>query len=517
MDKARLRFQNALYGKFFGKPPPFEQVKKILTTLWSNVGEVLISDLPNGYLLLRCASQDVMHKILFEGPWTVNGIILQLAQWQPFFEPVFTKLTTAAVWVQLHNLPVEFWEAESLEKISTCLGRLLKVDDFTGSLARSKFARVCVELDLAKPLKQGFWLGDDCHRVFVVVLYERLPTFCYVCGVIGHGTNTCSRRNLDNQSSPSPPLCSDPGDGQRPTVMEEQGLPSIDREVGIGSRPPEFEQALDRKDEASENDFGPWMLVTRRRGRGGGRGGAGGSGNLEPRETHANPRTPVGENPNISAARSEVGRSPRGGRFRGRGGHASPRPRVSDGSGPNAPSVPSGKSPHANHDSEPMGMAPSAFLGAEVGGLSDTFHCPKEATGSIAIGKESNVEGSLASNLRSSVGPGLLSEMGESSVAHLRTVDRIADLLQPPNMHQRNPSMEMSESDEMSGSESEDDEENEEESEIEEGEEVVEAEDHMTLDQYQTGIRKENLIRRVPLEASSSFKKGRLEKGVMGA
>lgn len=47
-----------------------------------------------------------------------------------------------------------------------------------------------------------------------------------------------------------------------------------------------------------------------------------------------------------------------------------------------------------------------------MGGLSDTFHCPKEATGSIAIGKESNIEGSLASNLRSSVGPGLLSEMG---------------------------------------------------------------------------------------------------------
>lgn len=76
MSKARRRFQNSLYGKFFGKPPPFDQLKKILQTMWSNIGEVDISDLPNGYLLLRCVSQKIMEKILFEGPWSVNGIIL---------------------------------------------------------------------------------------------------------------------------------------------------------------------------------------------------------------------------------------------------------------------------------------------------------------------------------------------------------------------------------------------------------------------------------------------------------
>lgn len=32
--------------------------------------------------------------------------------------------------VQLHNLPVEFWDGETLETISSSLGRLLKIDDF---------------------------------------------------------------------------------------------------------------------------------------------------------------------------------------------------------------------------------------------------------------------------------------------------------------------------------------------------------------------------------------------------
>lgn len=52
---------------------------------------------------------------------------------------------------------------------------------------------MCIEIDLSKPLCKSFWLGDDSHRIFEVVLYERLPTFCYACGVIKHSSNSCSR------------------------------------------------------------------------------------------------------------------------------------------------------------------------------------------------------------------------------------------------------------------------------------------------------------------------------------
>lgn len=89
----------------------------------------------------------------------------------PYFESAFSKLSFVVVWV--HNLLVKFWDGDSLETISTSLGRLLKIDEFTFSLSRSKFARICMEINLAKPLKQGFWIGDDKHWVFVVVLYKK--------------------------------------------------------------------------------------------------------------------------------------------------------------------------------------------------------------------------------------------------------------------------------------------------------------------------------------------------------
>lgn len=81
---------------------------------------MIISYLPNGFLLIRCPSHDVLKRLLTDGPWSLNGIILQLSPWKSFFELAFAKLSTAAIVAHL--------------------GPLIKVDDLTLSLTRSKFA-----------------------------------------------------------------------------------------------------------------------------------------------------------------------------------------------------------------------------------------------------------------------------------------------------------------------------------------------------------------------------------------
>lgn len=129
--RAQIRFQLALYGKLFGKSSLFEMVKTILLGLWKTLGVVHISDMSNGYLLIRCETEVTKQHLLFGGPWSVNGLTLQLVPWQPYFEPAFTKLTKAMVWLQQHNLTVELWDGESLETITEPIGRLLKVDEFT--------------------------------------------------------------------------------------------------------------------------------------------------------------------------------------------------------------------------------------------------------------------------------------------------------------------------------------------------------------------------------------------------
>ncbi|XP_039121328.1 uncharacterized protein LOC120258056 [Dioscorea cayenensis subsp. rotundata] len=268
LSRAHQRFQHALFGKFFGKPPPFEQVKKSLMDKWAFVGELQISDLPNGFLLIRCPSHDASQHLLTNGPWSINGLTLQLAPWKPFFEPVFAKLTTAAVWVQLHNLPIELWDGESLDTVTAHMGNLLKIDDLTFNLTRSKFARVCIDLDLSKPLSRGFWVGDDSQRVFVVVLYERLPTFCYTCGVIGHGSKSCPHATIAEEGRTSPSL----RDPRRSAVSSHRSSDIAAENVDMdhASDQPQGEQ--NPPTDPPDSKFGSWMLVSRRRGRARSRG-----------------------------------------------------------------------------------------------------------------------------------------------------------------------------------------------------------------------------------------------------
>ncbi|CAB4316330.1 unnamed protein product [Prunus armeniaca] len=70
-------------------------------------------------------------------------------------------------WVQINGLNVEYFCFDVMEKIGNLIGATVKVDAHTMSQARGKFARVCVELDLAEPLTpfievEGLLIGL-CH------------------------------------------------------------------------------------------------------------------------------------------------------------------------------------------------------------------------------------------------------------------------------------------------------------------------------------------------------------------
>lgn len=78
-SRARMRFQHSLYGKFVGKAPRFDQVKMSLQAKWSDVEIIHIFDLSNDCLLIRCETHDANQKLLFDGPCTINRIILQLS------------------------------------------------------------------------------------------------------------------------------------------------------------------------------------------------------------------------------------------------------------------------------------------------------------------------------------------------------------------------------------------------------------------------------------------------------
>nr|GMD65699.1 Retrovirus-related Pol polyprotein from transposon RE1 [Ipomoea batatas] len=54
---------------------------------------------------------------------------------------------------------------------------------------------VRVAIDISEPLKKQMKLKkDNDTSAFIDFRYKRLPTFCFLCGVIGHGDRCCPKR-----------------------------------------------------------------------------------------------------------------------------------------------------------------------------------------------------------------------------------------------------------------------------------------------------------------------------------
>lgn len=77
-----------------------------------------------------------------------------------------------------------------LWNIAKGFGTPMKVDLTTLNLEKARFARICVEVNLKKPLKGTIQINEDHY----FVAYEGLTNICSGCGVYGHLVHNCPRR-----------------------------------------------------------------------------------------------------------------------------------------------------------------------------------------------------------------------------------------------------------------------------------------------------------------------------------
>lgn len=95
------------------------------------------------------------------------------------------KMRNVAVWIRIQRLPIELYNDVFLKRIRSNLSKFLKVDKLTLIHSRGKFIRICVKLDLEKPLE--FHIYVRRHKLQI----EGLHSICFQCGRFGHKKVQC--------------------------------------------------------------------------------------------------------------------------------------------------------------------------------------------------------------------------------------------------------------------------------------------------------------------------------------
>ncbi|CAL1388660.1 unnamed protein product [Linum trigynum] len=200
MEKQRYhrKWRSDLIVKALGRTFPFQVVSRRLESLWAKCGTLQISSLSWGFYVVRFTTQMDYEQATAGGPLMIGGHYLTVRPWRKGLNPRTGEVASTMVWVRLPGLPIEFINREAVERIASRIGRPIKVDNATQNGDMGRFARVCVEVDLTKPLLSQFKI----ERSTYYIEFEGLHQICTECGRNGHTTKTCP--NLFKPSKKEP-------------------------------------------------------------------------------------------------------------------------------------------------------------------------------------------------------------------------------------------------------------------------------------------------------------------------
>lgn len=155
------------------------------------------------------------------------------------------------VWIRIPKLPVELCNDRFLNRIVTTLGTMLRIDHLTSLHARGKFVRICVELDLDKPLTShiSIWGMKLCLE------YEGLHSICFRCGKYGHKKDAC--REMLEVAQDLTVVSEDSGMILEPAVQHSVAEPVI-----VQDAPGNKEQAniVVVENDQEVREMGPWNI-----------------------------------------------------------------------------------------------------------------------------------------------------------------------------------------------------------------------------------------------------------------
>lgn len=209
-DAEELRW--CLIGRFMTDTSlHFMSMHNTFAAVWKPVKGMFFRDLgQNCYLFQFFHEKDVL-RVESGGPWTFDRHLLLFRRLGVHEKPMVMPLFEFSIWLQVYDLPIGFRSEKVCATIGNYAGKFMESDvrNFDGSFR--DFVRIRILQDVRVPLKQQMKMKRKGGEWFYAKFqFERLPSFCFYCGLIGHSVQFCEK-TYDDPTADSNPIPYDPG------------------------------------------------------------------------------------------------------------------------------------------------------------------------------------------------------------------------------------------------------------------------------------------------------------------
>ncbi|XBI71926.1 hypothetical protein VPH35_066002 [Triticum aestivum] len=191
-----LALARVLTNKSFGQGALIADMK----AAWNPAKEVVWRRInPNLFSVqFNCLAD--WNKALHQDPWDFKGMALIIAEYDGFKNPESVKLDKIEMWCQIHRLPDMVLKREQFVKnMAQRIGEVVELQIVLPNGFIGEFVRVRVKLGVTKKLTRfvGFTKGGETE--YYQVKFEKLPVFCYMCGLLGHWHEECGSGEHDDK------------------------------------------------------------------------------------------------------------------------------------------------------------------------------------------------------------------------------------------------------------------------------------------------------------------------------
>ncbi|KAK1380443.1 CCHC-type domain-containing protein [Heracleum sosnowskyi] len=165
-----------------------------MASLWRPGRGMYVKDLGSNRYIFQFYHELDINRVMEGSPWTFGRFQLVFERLKEGDNPREMEINKMDIWVQLHGMSAGFMSQRVVTDIGNYIGVFVESDanNFIG--AWREYLRVRVTLTLNKPLKRRMRLKkNDSNWCWVNFKFEGIPTFCFICGLIGHSEKYCEK------------------------------------------------------------------------------------------------------------------------------------------------------------------------------------------------------------------------------------------------------------------------------------------------------------------------------------
>ena len=165
---------------------------RVLKLAWKMKENFEVSDLGENRALFLFKTMDDLDKVLLQGLWSYNKYLLILHKLQAGESARKVCLDRVSFWIQIHGLPTMSQTKEIGTRTGETLGLVEKMDVDDKGFCMGGCLHIRVSVKTTELLCRGRKLRlGKAEPIWVDFKYERLPIFCYLCGLMDHDEKEC--------------------------------------------------------------------------------------------------------------------------------------------------------------------------------------------------------------------------------------------------------------------------------------------------------------------------------------